>query len=106
MVISAIGLMTDKKKLDAIKAEFNEAKKKYSYNYDANGNFVSYLPYLFDRSGMYTYDPANGKFFVPEGKPVAPPLGFLAGQMAKYRAEMAKEYNTPSWYDGPPMKME
>ena len=106
MAVSAIELMTDKNKLDVIKAEFNEAKKKYSYNYDANGNFVSYLPYLFDRSGMYTYDPASGKFFVPEGKKVAPPLGFLAGQMAKYRAEMAKEYEIPSWYDGPEMKME
>jgi hypothetical protein len=52
------------------------------------------------------YDPANNKFFVPEGKPVAPPLGFLKGQMDKYRAEMSKKYKTPSWYDGPPMKME
>ncbi|MGE5632071.1 MAG: amidohydrolase [Caulobacteraceae bacterium] len=106
MAASAIELMTDKKKLDDIKAEFNEMKKKYSYNYDANGNFVSYLPYLFDRSGKYVYDPANNKFFVPEGKPVAPPLGFLAGQMAKYRAKMSEKYQTPVWYDGPPMKME
>lgn len=106
MAVSAIELMTDKEKLDEIKAEFSEMKKQHSYNYDENGNFVSYLPYLFNRSGKYTYDPANGKFFVAEGKPVAPPLGFLAGQMAKYRAEMAKEYKTPSWYNGPPMKME
>jgi aminobenzoyl-glutamate utilization protein B len=106
MAISAIELMTDSKKLDAIKAEFNEMKKKYSYNYDENGNYVSYLPYLYSRSGEYTYDPVNNKFFVPEGKPVAPPLGFLKGQMDKYRAEMSKKYKTPSWYDGPPMKME
>jgi aminobenzoyl-glutamate utilization protein B len=106
MAISAIELMTDSKKLDAIKAEFSEMKKKYSYNYDENGNYVSYLPYLYSRSGEYMYDPANNKFFVPEGKPVAPPLGFLKGQMDKYRAEMSKKYKTPSWYDGPPMKME
>lgn len=106
MAISAIELMTDEKKLADIKTEFNEMKKEYSYNYDANGNYESYLPYLFARSGKYAYDPANGKFFVPEGKAVAPPLGFLEGQMAKYRAEMAKEYQTPSWYDGLPMKME
>lgn len=106
MAITAIDLMTDSKKLAEIKAEFNESKKKYSYNYDANGNFVSYLPYVYSRSGKYTYNPAKYKFFVPEGKKVAPPLGFLKGQMDKYRAEMSKKYMTPSWYDGPPMKME
>jgi aminobenzoyl-glutamate utilization protein B len=106
MAASAIELMNDKAKLDAIKAEFNADKVKYSYNYDEKGNFVSYLPYLFEKSGKYEYNPAKGKFFVPEGRPVAPPLGFLAGQMAKYRAAMSKYYKTPSWYDGPAMKLK
>lgn len=104
MAVTAIEYMTNADKLTAATEEFNQMKKTYSYNYDANGKFVSYLPYLFSFGGKYTYDPANGKFFVPEGAKIAPALGLLSSQMNKYRPEMAKNYKTPSWYDGPPMK--
>ncbi|MBZ2175016.1 amidohydrolase [Schnuerera sp. xch1] len=117
MAASAIELMTDEDKLAGIKDEFKEMQEEYFYNYkndgeklilDENGNaqFESYLPYLFDRSGEYKYDPDSSKFFIPEGKPVVPPLGFLAEQMAKYRPEMSKYYKTPKWYDGPPIITE
>lgn len=117
MAVSAIELLTNPEMVAAIKADFRKMQEEHFYNYkndgkslildkDGNAEFVSYLPYLFDRSGKYTYDPENGKFFVPEGKEVAPPVGFLSDQMAKYRAEMSKNYKTPAWYDGPPMKME
>jgi hypothetical protein len=117
MAVSAIELLTNPDKVTEIRKEFRTMQEEHFYNYkndgkalilDENGNaqFESYLPYLFDRAGRYEYDPKNGKFFVPEGKEVAPPVGFLSEQMAKYRGEMAKNYRTPEWYDGPEMKME
>ena len=117
MAISAIELLTDADKVAEIKGDFRKMQEEHFYNYkndgkslilDANGNaqFESYLPYLFSRSGKYEYDPNNGKFFVAEGKEVAPPVGFLAEQMAKYRGQMSKNYKTPDWYDGPDMIME
>jgi len=117
MAVSAIALLTNPDKVAEIRKEFRTMQEEHFYNYkndgkalilDENGNaqFESYLPYLFDRAGRYEFDPKNGKFFVPEGKEVAPPLGFLSEQMAKYRGEMAKNYKTPEWYDGPEMKME
>ena len=114
MAITAIELMTSPAKIKEINKEFRKMQEEHFYNYkndgeklilDENGKaqFESYLPYLFERSGKYTFDPENGKFFVPEGKKVAPPLGFLSEQMAKYRSQMSKHYKTPDWYDGPPM---
>jgi len=117
MAATAIELMTNPDKVTEIRKEFRTMQEEHFYNYkndgkalilgeDGNAQFESYLPYLFDRAGKYEYDPKNGKFFVPEGKSVAPPVGFLSEQMAKYRGEMAKNYKTPEWYDGPEMKME
>jgi len=117
MAVSAIELLTDPEKVAEIRKDFRKMQEEHFYNYkndgkalilDENGNaqFESYLPYLFSRSGKYEYDPANGKFFVPEGKEVAPPLGFLSEQMAKYRSQMSKNYKTPDWYDGPDMIVE
>ena len=73
---------------------------------DGKAQFVSYLPYIFSRAGKYEYDPENGKFFVTEGREVAPPVGFLSEQMAKYRGEMSKNYKTPQWYKGPEIVKE
>jgi aminobenzoyl-glutamate utilization protein B len=112
MAVSAIELLTNPDKVDEIKEEFKTMQEEHFYNYkndgealilDDNGKaqFDSYLPFLFSKAGKYEYDPANGKFFVPEGKEVAPPLGFLSDQMSKYRSQMAKHYKTPKWYDGP-----
>jgi len=117
MAVSAIELLTNPDKVTEIREDFRKMQEEHFYNYkndgkalilDEKGNaqFESYLPRLFSRAGKYEYDPKNGKFFVPEGKEVAPPLGFLSEQMAKYRGEMAKNYKTPEWYDGPEMKME
>lgn len=114
MAVSAIELLTNPDKVAEIKKDFRKMQEEHFYNYkndgkalilDENGQaqFESYLPYLFSRAGKYEYDPKNGKFFVPEGKEVAPPLGFLSQQMAKYRGQMAKHYKTPEWYDGPEM---
>lgn len=112
MAISAIELLTNPDKVTEIKKDFRKMQEVHFYNYkndgkalilDENGKaqFESYLPYLFSKAGKYEYDPKNGKFFVPEGKEVAPPVGFLSEQMAKYRRQMAKNYKTPAWYDGP-----
>lgn len=112
MAATAIELLTNPDKVAEIKAEFKKMQEEHFYNYkndgknlilDENGEaqFESYLPYIFARAGKYEYDPENGKFFVPEGKEVAPPVGFLSEQMAKYRRQMAKHYKTPEWYDGP-----
>jgi len=117
MAVSAIELLTNPDKVAEIKEDFREMQKEHFYNYkndgkelilDENGNaqFESYLPIIFSKAGKYEYDPENGKFFVPEGKEVAPPVGFLSDQMAKYRRQMAKNYKTPEWYDGPEMKTE
>lgn len=117
MAATAIELLTNPEKVAEIKEEFKKMQEEHFYNYkndgkslilDENGKaqYVSYLPYFFGKAGKYEYDPENGKFFVPEGKEVAPPVGFLAEQMAKYRPQMAKKYLTPDWYDGPEMKTE
>jgi hypothetical protein len=117
MVVSAIELFTNSDKVDAIKEDFREMQKEHFYNYkndgkelildeNKNAQFESYLPIMFNKAGKYEYDPENGKFFLPEGKEVAPPVGFLSDQMAKYRREMAKHYKTPEWYDGPEIKKE
>ena len=117
MAVSAIELMTNPDKLAAVREDFIKMQQEHFYNYENDGKalvldengkarFVSYLPYFFSMAGKYKYDPENGVFFVPEGKEVAPPVGFLAEQMAKYRSQMSKKYKTPQWYDGPPMKME
>ena len=117
MAATAIELLTNPEKVAEIKEEFKKMQEEHFYNYkndgkslilDENGKaqYVSYLPYFFGKAGKYEYDPENGKFFVPEGKEVAPPVGFLAEQMAKYRPQMAKKYLTPDWYDGPEMKIE
>ena len=105
-------MLTNPDKVAEIKEDFRKMQEEHFYNYkndgknlilDENGEaqFESYLPFLFSRAGKYEYDPENGKFFVPEGKEVAPPVGFLSEQMAKYRPHMAKHYKTPKWYDGP-----
>ncbi|NLN84088.1 MAG: amidohydrolase [Firmicutes bacterium] len=112
MSVSAIQLLTNPEKVAEIKESFKEMQEEHFYNYENDGEklildengkakFVSYLPYLFERAGKYEYSPEEGKFFVPEGIEVAPPLGFLSEQMAKYRPEMAKTYKTPEWYKGP-----
>lgn len=117
MAVSAIELLTNPEKITDIREDFRKMQEEHFYNYkndgkklilDENGEaqFESYLPFLFARAGKYAYDPANGKFFVPEGKEVAPPVGFLSEQMAKYRPQMAKHYKTPKWYDGPEMITE
>jgi aminobenzoyl-glutamate utilization protein B len=117
MAVSAIELLTNPDKVAEIKEDFREMQKEHFYNYkndgkelilDENGKaqYESYLPYIFGKAGKYEYDPENGKFFVPEGKEVTPPIGFLSDQMAKYRRQMANNYKTPEWYDGPEMKME
>lgn len=117
MAVSAIELMTNPDKVTEIKADFRKMQEEHFYNYkndgknlilDENGEaqYESYLPFFFSMAGKYEYDPANGKFFVPEGKEVAPPVGFLAEQMAKYRPKMAEHYKTPKWYDGPEMITE
>ena len=117
MAVTAIELLTNPEKVAEIKADFRTMQETHYYNYkndgkalilDEQGNaqFVSYLPYLFSRAGKYAYDPEKGVFFVPEGREVAPPVGFLGAQMAKYRSQMAKHYKTPTWYDGPAMKTE
>lgn len=117
MAVSAIELMTNPDKVTEIKADFRKMQEEHFYNYkndgknlilDENGEaqYESYLPFFFSIAGKYEYDPANGKFFVPEGKEVAPPVGFLAEQMAKYRPKMAEHYKTPKWYDGPEMITE
>jgi aminobenzoyl-glutamate utilization protein B len=114
MSVSAIELLTNPDKVTEIKADFRKMQEEHFYNYkndgknlipDENGEaqFESYLPFIFGRAGKYAYDPENGKFFVPEGKEVAPPVGFLSEQMAKYRPQMAEHYKTPKWYDGPEM---
>lgn len=112
MAVSAIELLTNPDKVTEIKEDFRKMQEEHFYNYkndgkalilDENGKaqFESYLPLIFSKAGKYEYDPENGKFFVPEGKEVAPPLGFLSEQMAKYRPQMSKHYKTPEWYDGP-----
>ncbi len=117
MAATAIELLTNPEKVAEIKEDFKKMQEKHFYNYkndgkalilDENGDaqYVSYLPYFFSLAGKYEYDPENGKFFVPEGKEVAPPVGFLAENMAKYRSLMAKNYLTPDWYDGPEMIIE
>src|SRR6056297_2752668 len=117
MAVSAIELLTNPDKVVEIKEEFKKMQEEHFYNYknegeklilDENGKaqYESYLPILFGNAGKFEYDPENGKFFVPEGKEVAPPVGFLSDQMAKYLSQMAKNYKTPEWYDGPEMKME
>ncbi|MCE5227136.1 MAG: amidohydrolase [Porphyromonadaceae bacterium] len=117
MAISAIELLTNPDKVAEIKKDFRKMQEEHFYNYkndgkalilDENGKaqFESYLPYLFGKAGKYEYDPENGKFFVAEGKEVAPPVGFLSEQMSKYRRQMAKHYQTPAWYDGPEMIKE
>ena len=117
MAVSAIELLTDLEKVNEIKSDFRKMQENHFYNYkndgkalilDENGKaqFESYVPYIFSRAGKYEYDPDNGKFFVTEGKEVAPPVGFLSEQMTKYRAQMAKNYKTPDWYDGPDMIVE
>jgi len=117
MAVSAIELMTNPDKIAEIKIDFKKMQETHFYNYkndgkslilDENGKaqYVSYLPYFFAKAGKYKHDPANGVFFVPEGKEVAPPVGFLSEQMSKYRPQMAKHYMTPAWYDGPEMIKE
>ncbi len=112
MAASAIELLTNPDKVTEIKADFRKMQEEHFYNYkndgknlilDENGEaqYESYLPFFFSMAGKYEYDPKNGKFFVPEGKEVAPPVGFLSEQMAKYRPKMAEHYRTPKWYDGP-----
>jgi len=114
MALSAIELLINPAKVAEIRKDFRKMQEEHFYNYkndgkalilDENGEaqFESYLPYLFDRAGKYAHDPDNGVFFVPQGREVAPPLGFLSEQMAKYRSQMAKRYKTPEWYDGPEM---
>ena len=117
MAVSAIELMTNPDKIAEIKKDFRKMQETYFYNYkndgkslilDENGKaqYISYLPYFFSKAGKYKHDPANGVFFVPEGKEVAPPVGFLSEQMSKYRPQMSKHYKTPAWYDGPEMIKE
>jgi aminobenzoyl-glutamate utilization protein B len=117
MAVSAIELMTNPDKIAEIKEDFKKMQTTHFYNYkndgkslilDENGKaqYVSYLPYFFGKAGKYKHDPANGVFFVPEGKEVAPPVGFLSEQMSKYRPQMSKHYKTPAWYDGPEMIKE
>ena len=117
MAVSAIELLTNPDKVTEIKEDFRKMQEEHFYNYkndgknlilDENGDaqFESYLPFLFGMAGKYEYEPENGKFFVPEGKEVAPPVGFLSEQMAKYRPQMAEYYKTPKWYDGPEMITE
>ena len=117
MAVSAIELMTNPEKIEEIKKDFRKMQETYFYNYkndgkslilDENGKaqYVSYLPYFFGKAGKYKHDPENGIFFVPEGKEVAPPVGFLSEQMSKYRPQMSKHYKTPAWYDGPEMIKE
>ena len=117
MAVSAIELMTNPDKIAEIKEDFKKMQATHFYNYkndgkslilDENGKaqYVSYLPYFFGKAGKYKHDPENGIFFVPEGKEVAPPVGFLSEQMSKYRPQMSKHYKTPAWYDGPEMIKE
>ena len=117
MAVSAIELLTNPEKVAEIQKSFKEMQAEHFYNYkndgknlilDENGEaqYVSYLPYIFSKAGKYAYNPAEGVFFVPEGKEVAPPVGFLSEQMAKYRSQMSKSYKTPKWYDGPEMIKE
>ncbi|NLN84166.1 MAG: amidohydrolase [Firmicutes bacterium] len=117
MAITAIDLLTNPEKVAEIKENFKEMQAEHFYNYkndgeklildeDGKAQFVSYLPYIFSRAGKYEYDPENGKFFVTEGREVAPPVGFLSEQMAKYRGEMSKNYKTPQWYKGPEIVKE
>lgn len=117
MAVSAIELMTNPEKIEEIKKDFRKMQETYFYNYkndgkslilDENGKaqYISYLPYFFGKAGKYKHDPENGIFFVPEGKEVAPPVGFLSEQMSKYRPQMSKHYKTPAWYDGPEMIKE
>ncbi len=112
MAVSAIELLTNPDKVAEIKEDFRNMQEEHFYNYkndgkelilddEGNAQFESYLPFIFDKAGKYEYDPENGKFFVSEGREVAPPLGFLSEQMAKYRKQMSKHYKTPKWYDGP-----
>lgn len=81
MAVTAIELMTDPKKLSAIKSDFEAMKKKYP----AVANYQSYLEIMFKEAG----------------KPISPPVGFLSEMMKKYRSKMAPFYQTPDWYDGP-----
>lgn len=117
MAVSAIELMTNPDKIAEIKEDFKKMQATHFYNYkndgkslilDENGKaqYISYLPYFFGKAGKYKHDPENGIFFVPEGKEVAPPVGFLSEQMSKYRPQMSKHYKTPAWYDGPEMIKE
>lgn len=117
MAVSAIELMTNPDKIEEIKKDFRKMQETYFYNYkndgknlilDENGKaqYVSYLPYFFGMAGKYKHDPENGIFFVPEGRKVAPPVGFLSESMSKYRPQMSKHYKTPAWYDGPEMIKE
>jgi len=109
--------MTNPELLAEVQKTFKEMQAEHFYNYENDGSalivdengeaqFISYLPYIFSRAGKYAHNPEEGVFFVPEGKEVAPPVGFLSEQMAKYRSQMAKNYKTPEWYDGPEMKTE
>ena len=117
MAVSAVDLMTNPELLAEVQKTFKEMQAEHLYNYENDGSalildengdaqFISYLPYIFSRAGKYAHNPEEGVFFVPEGKEVAPPVGFLSEQMAKYRSQMAKNYKTPEWYDGPEMKTE
>jgi aminobenzoyl-glutamate utilization protein B len=81
MATTAIELMTDRKKLEALKADFEAMKKEYP----AVAAYQSYLEIMFKEAG----------------KPVAPPVGFLSEMMKKYRSKMAPFYLTPDWYEGP-----